>query len=134
MNMRLLALAAAASALTVAGAADAKPRETGEARLARLLEGRVAGRPTNCIRTWARNDVERIDGTALVFGRGEIIYVNRTDSPQSIDEDDAWLVRQSGTVGQLCRTDIVTTFEPSGGFYTGNVFLSEFVPYRRVRR
>ena len=132
--MRFLVLAAAASALAVTGAANAKPSETGEAKLARMLEGRVAGQPTDCIRTWTRNDMKKIDGTALVFGHGDVIYVNRTDSPQSIDEDDALLFRQTGSVSQLCRTDIVTTFEPSVGFYTGNVFLSEFVPYRRVRR
>ena len=132
--MRFLVLAAAASALAVTGAANAKPKLSGEAKLARMLEGRVAGQPTDCIRTWTRNDMKKIDGTALVFGHGDVIYVNRTNSPQSIDEDDVLLVRQTGSVSQLCRTDTVTTFEPMSKFYTGNVFLSEFVPYRRVRR
>jgi hypothetical protein len=131
--MRLLVLAAV-SALAVAGAADARPRESGEAQLAKLLDGRVAGRPTDCISTLIQRDMDTIDGTALVFGHGDVIYVNRTTDPRSLDDTDALLVRKFGTASQLCKTDIVTTFDPSARFYTGNVFLTDFVPYRRVRR
>lgn len=131
--MRLLTIAAV-SALALAGTATAAPRESGEAQLAKLLQGRVAGQPTSCIRTFTSNDMKKIEGTALVFGRGDVIYVNRTTDPASIDEDDALLVRKMGTGSELCKTDIVTTFEPTARFYTGNVFLTEFVPYRRVRR
>jgi len=132
--MRLLVLAAAASALAVTGAADAKPKLSGEAKLAKMLEGRVPGQPTDCIRTWTRNDMRTIDGTAYVFGHGDVIYVNRTQHPRSIDEDDTLVVRSTATGTQLCRTDQITTFDNRGQFYTGNVFLAEFVPYRRVRR
>ena len=131
--MRLLVLAAV-SALAVAGAADARPRESGEAQLAKLLDGRVAGRPTDCISTLIQRDMDTIDGTALVFGHGDVIYVNRTTDPRSLDDTDALLVRKFETASQLCKTDIVTTFDPSARFYTGNVFLTDFVPYRRVRR
>ena len=132
--MRLLVLAAAATALAVTGAANAKPRETGEAKLAKMLEGRVAGPPTECIRTWTRNDMRTIDGTAYVFGHGDVIYVNRTQHPGSIDEDNTLVVRSTGIGTDLCRTDQITTFDNRGQFYSGNVFLSEFVPYRRARR
>jgi hypothetical protein len=131
--MRLLVLAAAAAALAVTGAANAKPRQTGEAKLAKMLDGRVAGQPTECIRTWTRNDMKTIDGTAYVFGHGDTIYVNRTQHPQSIDEDNTLVVRSTGLGTQLCRTDQITTFDNRGRFFTGNVFLAEFVPYRKVR-
>jgi hypothetical protein len=130
--MRLLMIATV-SALALAGTAGAAPRGSGEAELAKLLQGRVAGEPTSCIRTYSNNDMRKIEGTALVFGRGNTIYVNRTTDPASIDEDDALLIRKMGTGGELCRTDIITTFEPSAHFYTGNVFLTDFVPYRRAR-
>ena len=130
--MRLLMIAAV-SALALTGAAEAKPRLTGEAELARMLEGRVAGQPTDCIRTFLNNDMKKIEGTALVFGHGDVIYVNRTTDPASIDEDDALHIRKMGGGSELCRTDIITTFEPAAHFYTGNVFLTDFVPYRRVR-
>lgn len=131
--MRLLILAAV-SALAVTGAADAKSRISGEAKLAKMLDGRVAGQPTDCIRTWTRNDMRTIDGTAYVFGHGDVIYVNRTQHPRSIDENNTLVVRSTATGTQLCRTDQITTFDNGGQFYTGNVFLADFIPYRRVRR
>ncbi len=127
-------LLSAFSALALASAADAKPRELGEAQLAKLLNGRVAGQPTDCIRTYPSGGMKTIDGTALVFGRGDTIYVNRTQDPQSINDSHALLIRKHGPGTSLCRTDIVTTFDPVAQFYTGNVFLTEFVPYRRIGR
>ena len=114
--MRLLVLAAAVSALAVTGPATAKPRESGEAKLAKMLDGRVAGQPTDCIRTWTRNDMRTIDGTAYVFGHGDTIYVNRTQDPRSIDEDDTLVVKSTATGTQLCRTDQITTFDNRGRF------------------
>ena len=131
--MRLL-IFAAVSALALAGTVNAAPREKGEAKLAKMLQGRVAGKPTSCIRTWPRSDMKIIDKTAYVFGHGDVIYINRTTDPASIDEDDALVVRKMGIGGQLCRTDIVTSFDTGARFTTGNVFLTEFVPYRRIRR
>ena len=131
--MRIPALAAL-SLLVLAATADARPRETGEQQLARLLNGRVAEQPVECIRTWPNGESNTIDRTAIVFGSGNIIYVNRTRDPGSIDDNDALLIRKFGDGTRLCRTDIVTTFDPVSKFYTGNVFLTEFVPYRRIRR
>jgi hypothetical protein len=133
MLMRM-SLFAVLSVLALAGTADARPRDTGEIRLAKLLQGRVAGQPTNCIRTLPSNDMTVIDKTAIVFGHGSVIYVNRTQDPDSIDDHNALLVRKHGDPSRLCKTDVVTSFDPNAHFYTGNVMLTEFVPYRRVRR
>lgn len=124
-----LALAALA-ALATAGPSLARERLSGDQQLAKLLEGRVAGTPKSCINTFAHRDSRVIDGTAVVYGRGRTIWVNRTANPEDLDNWDAMLVRQFGT--QLCRQDIVTTFDTTTGMYTGNVFLTEFVPYTRV--
>ena len=131
--MRMLALTAI-SLLAIAGAASARDRLTGEAELAKLLEGRVAEWPVSCIRDYPSGHTRAIDGTALVFGSGSVIYVNRTRDPASIDEDDALVIRKFGTGTQLCNNDIVTTMDTVSRFYTGNVSLTEFVPYRRARR
>lgn len=124
----------AISLLAISGAASAGDRLTGEAELAKLLEGRVAERPVSCIRDYPSGHTRAIDGTALVFGTGSVIYVNRTRDPRSIDDDNALVIRKSGTGAQLCNSDIVTTMNSGSHFYTGNVFLTEFVPYRRVKR
>jgi hypothetical protein len=130
--MRTLALAAI-SLLALAGSATARDRVSGEQKLAKLLEGRVAEAPVSCIRDDRHNSMEAIDRTALVFGRGNVIYVNRTLHPRSIDDDDALVVRKYGVASQLCRSDIITTMDRGSQMYTGNVFLGDFVPYRRAR-
>ncbi|MEP3422319.1 MAG: hypothetical protein ABJN35_11335 [Erythrobacter sp.] len=103
----------------------------GEARLADMLEGRVAGEPQNCIRVRPNYRLTTIDDTAYVYGRGRTIYVQRTSRPEDIDDGDALVSRRfSGT--QLCRQDVVNTIDPVLGFFTGAVFFEEFVPYTRV--
>lgn len=103
----------------------------GEKELAKLLEGRVAGEPTSCIRTPPNDRVRVIDDTAIVYGRGKTIYVNRTSRPSDIDDRDTMVTRRfSGS--QLCKTDTVTTIDRGSQMFSGVIFLSEFVPYTRV--
>jgi hypothetical protein len=130
--IRAIGLAGATLALVSAPAAIAKQRETGEEKLAKLLEGRVAGEPENCISEWQSRNMRVIDGTALVYGRGDTIYVNRTRNPQDIDRHDLLVFYRFGS--QLCRLDRVTTTDRISGFYTGNIFLTDFVPYTRVKK
>lgn len=125
-----LALAALAATAVAAGPSVARERLTGDQELAKLLEGRVAGEPRSCISSFVNRESRVIDRTAVVYGRGRTIWVNRTANPRDLDDWDAMLVRQYGS--QLCRQDIITTFDTSTGMYTGNVFLTDFVPYTRV--
>ncbi|WP_146107638.1 hypothetical protein [Porphyrobacter sp. HT-58-2] len=132
-----LALAAPASAQDqgapdiTAGAESTAPTE-GEQRLAKLLEGREAGTPQDCIRTIPNQRVQTIDGTAYVYGSGSTIYVQRTRNPADIKRTNALLTnRFNGT--QLCRMDVITTFDPVLGFFTGVVFFEDFVPYTKVK-
>jgi hypothetical protein len=131
MNRIALTLAALAGVALTAGPSVARERLTGEEKLAKLLEGRVAGEPRNCLNTRIHHDSQVIDGTALVYGHGRTIWVNVPVNPQDLDDNDALLTRQYSS--DLCRQDIVTTFDAAGGFYTGNVFLTDFVPYTRVK-
>ena len=112
---------------------EAVPAMTkGEARLAKMLQGRVAGEPTSCIRSLANQRVQTIDGTAYVYGSGNTIWVQRTRNPNAIDGNDTLVTnRFSGT--QLCRFDITTTIDRVNGFFTGAVFFEDFVPYTRVK-
>ena len=103
----------------------------GDKRLAKLLEGRVAGEPTSCIRSRPNDRVQVIDDTAIVYGRGKTIYVNRTSRPKSIDDSDTMVIRRFSSA-QLCRSDIITIVDRTSGIFTGTIFLSEFVPYTRT--
>lgn len=126
-------LIASAAALAIgAGAitAEAKPRLSGEEQLAKLTEGRVAGAPVSCINQSDRSDMQIIDKTAIVYGSGRTIYVNRPRNAQGLDSDDILVTRIHGS--QLCKLDSVRTHDRGTQMNTGFVMLGDFVPYRRV--
>ncbi len=113
--------------------AQAAQRPSGEAELARVLQGRVAGEPVDCInlRTATRSRV--INGTALLYYVGGTVYVNRPRAgADTLRNWDTQVTRQFGT-SRLCSIDTVNMVDPISGTLSGIVFLDEFVPYRRVR-
>lgn len=129
-----LALAMASPAAAQADAeatAEAAPLSKGEARLAKLLEGRTAGEPVRCIRTLPNQRMQTIRGTAYVYGSGNTIYVQRTRNPDQIDDNDA-MVTTRFNASELCRLDQINTVDPVLGVFTGAVFFEDFVPYTRV--
>jgi hypothetical protein len=129
--MRNLALLlAAGAALAVGSAADARTKQTGEEQLAKILAGRVAGQPVNCISVFDSRDQRVIDKTAIVYGSGRTIYVNRPTNARDLDDDDVLVSRVFGS--QVCSLDVVRLHDRSGGWYRGFVGLQQFVPYRRV--
>ena len=133
-----LALAAALPALAQdRGDVEAKVESSatnakGEERLAKLLQGRVAGQPASCIRSFSRDRMQIIDGTAYVYGSGNTIYVQRTLESGRIDDSDT-LVTNRFSASQLCRLDTMTTIDRFTGIFTGAVFFDDFVPYTRVK-
>lgn len=126
-----LGLFAAAGALMLVGtAADARPRLTGEEQLAKLLEGRVAGKPVDCISLPNVQSSSVIDKTAIVYGSGSTIYVQRPRTgASSLDSDDILVTRL--TTSQLCSIDTVQLRDRNGGFWRGFVGLDKFVPYTK---
>jgi len=132
-GLHWIAAATAACAALSAPAAFAKEKNSGEEELEELLEGREAGEPTSCISDFrSGRNLRVIDGTALVYGRGRTIYVNRTRNPERIDDRDVLVSRRFGS--QICKQDIVTKVDRHNGFFSGTVFLTDFVPYTRVEK
>ncbi|WP_404823150.1 MULTISPECIES: hypothetical protein [Novosphingobium] len=130
-----LALAAGAMVLTggilAGGTADAKPKLTGEQQLAKMLEGRVAGEPVDCINMPTVSSTRVIDKTAIVYDAGSTLYVQRPRTgAESLDDDDVLVTKLTGS--QLCSVDTVQLHDRSGGFWRGFVGLDKFVPYKRV--
>lgn len=128
--MRRIVIALAATTLLGSPAAQAGPRPTGEEQLAKMLEGREAGKPTSCISLSDTRNSTVIDKTALVYRSGGTIWVNRPKNAQHLDSDDILVTYPTG--GQFCHLDRVNTMERSGHFVTGFIALGDFVPYRRV--
>ena len=132
MRKIIATLLAAATVLSVT-AADAKPRLTGEAKLAKLLEGRVAGEPTDCIYLPRVRNSTIINDTAIVYDAGSTIYVNRPrGGAYGLDDDDIMVMDLNGSGSSLCSIDVVRLHDRTSFFYSGFVSLGEFVPYRRV--
>ena len=129
MNKATLLLAAAATLL--AAPAMAAPQLTGEARLAEILKGRVAGKPVDCIDPRINSDTRIVDRTAIVYGSGRTVYLQVPDNASSLRRDDVLVTHLHGT-GQLCSIDIVRLHDSSGGWNRGFVGLNKFVPYTRV--
>lgn len=128
--MRAILIAVSALALLPTGGADAKPRLAPEAELARELEGRVAGRPVDCISLRSVRSSRIIDDTAIVYDAGSTIYVNRPRAgAESLDRWDILVTKLYSD--RLCSIDTVRLLDSATRSERGFVFLGDFVPYRR---
>lgn len=130
---RLASAAAPLAVLMAVPAAASERSDDGERELAQLLEGRVAGAPVTCIRNGSSDAVRIVDGTAMVFRRGDTIYVNRPDGVQVLDNWDLPVFEMRGGNG-LCRFDHVTLYNRGAQIPGPTLFLAEFVPYTRPAR
>lgn len=132
--MRKLFAAAALALIALPGAAmaDEQVNAKGEAELARMLEGRVAGKPVRCLPTHAMDNSTIIDRTAIVYRSGSKLYVNRPRSgAEQLNDDDILLTKLYGS--QLCNVDKVDLIDRSSRMWSGFVLLGDFVPYERVK-
>jgi len=127
------AAALAAGSLLLAGAAaDAKPRLTPEQELAKALEGRVAGKPQDCLYLPRVVNTRIYDKTAIVYDTGSTVWVNRPDSgASSLSDNDIMVTTPFGA--QLCSVDIVRMVDRNAGFWRGSIGLGKFVPYTKVK-
>lgn len=133
MRPMLLGLSAVLVLAASAVQAADRPNPEGEAKLAKLLEGRVAGKPVPCITLHGSDGSEVIDGTAIVYkGPGGRYYVNRPrGGADSLHRDDVLVTKTS--TSQLCNTDVVTLVDSLSRFQRGFVNLGDFVPYAKPR-
>lgn len=130
--MRLgLPLLAGAILLAVAPAHAADREDRAAAEMSRLLEGRVAGKPVDCINLRDIRSTRIISRTAIVYETiGGKLYVNRPDSGRNFL--DKWDVLVTDTHSdRLCSIDIVRLYDNGARMPSGSVGLGEFVPYTK---
>lgn len=119
-----------AGTLMLGGIAQAKPQDR-EEELARAIRGRVAEAPVQCIDLHRVRSSRIINGTAIVYDAGNVIYVNRPENgADQLNQWDTMVTRTPST--RLCNVDTVTMIDRASHSFTGVVFLGDFVPYRRV--
>jgi hypothetical protein len=129
--MRKLLPLIAASLLIGGPALAAEPIDR-EAELERMLRGRVAGEPVDCIDLRRVQSSRIVPDTAIVYDSGGVIYVNRPrNGADELNRWDAMVTRTPSS--RLCSVDIVRMVDQSSQMMTGIVMLGDFVPYRRIR-
>ncbi|BDU21699.1 hypothetical protein [Dyella sp. GSA-30] len=130
MSTLIKILALSVAALAVSTSALAAGKDDPAAELAKLLEGRVAGPPVNCISLSQAQGTRVIDRTAIVYDFGTTIYVNYPrGSADALSSDDILLTKTFST--QLCKMDIVRMVDRTGHFPKSFVSLGQFIPYKR---
>jgi hypothetical protein len=120
--------------LAAFAAAVASPSlgERGEAALAKSLEGRIAGKPVDCIQQYEIRSSEIVDGTAILYWTaGNRVYVNRPAIGKESLRRGKVLVTDTHT-NQLCSVDTVKLLDNGSGFPAGFVGLGAFVPYTKA--
>ncbi len=132
MRLHIPMIFAVAALAAIPATASAREKLAPEEQLAKLLEGRVAGEPQNCIPLSMARSSQVIDKTAIVYRVGSTLWVNRPEGgASSLDDDDILVTKLSGS--QLCSIDAVQLHDRSSHMYSGFVSLGKFVPYRRVK-
>ena len=132
MRLHIPMIFAAAVLAAIPATASAREKLAPEDQLAKLLEGRIAGEPQNCITLSMARSSQVIDKTAIVYRVGSTLWVNRPEGgASSLDDDDILVTKLSGS--QLCSIDAVQLHDRSSHMYSGFVSLGKFVPYRRVK-
>ncbi|WP_159982734.1 MULTISPECIES: hypothetical protein [unclassified Novosphingobium] len=120
--------------LLFGSAAQAAPRISPDAQIAKITAGRTAGAQTDCIRQMSISSSQIVDGTAIVYRMNDgTIYVNRPSSGASALRRDNVLVTDTHS-DQLCSIDIVRLLDSGTRMQSGTVGLGPFVPYRPASR
>jgi hypothetical protein len=133
--MRAFVPVAALALMALPGAATASDEAypKGEAELAKMLEGRVAGAPVKCVTPHLLQNSTVIDRTAIVYRSGSKLYVNRPRiGASSLDSDDILVTKIYGS--QLCNIDKIDLVDRGTRSWSGFVSLGDFVPYTKPAR
>jgi len=122
-------LAVVAAPIAVQAAEETRPprNASGEAELAKLLDGRTMGEPQKCLRDSQRRNMDVIGRTAFVFRDGDTIYVNRPDGASFLNQFDVPIFHILGS--DPCRMDRVELRGRSSGIGGPVVTLNDFIPY-----
>ncbi len=95
------------------------------------LDGKVAGKPVNCISDFNTQNMIRVSDDILLYRvSGRLVYRNNLRSSCSglARDDDIIVTEQFG--GQKCRGDLLRLVDRTSGIPGGVCSLGEFIPYR----
>jgi hypothetical protein len=103
-----------------------------EARIAKALDGRVAGKPVDCIPLRQIQSTEIFEGTAILYKLGSTWYLNRPASGANFLDSNDILVTDTHS-SNLCSIDIVRLVDQGSHFQSGSLGLGKFIPYTKPK-
>ncbi len=127
----LLVADCASSGRTATGTAAQKASAKDKAALAKVLAGRVAGPPQDCV-AMDQLGGDQAFGSGVILFRGltrEVVWVNRPPHGCLFLEPGRAL-KIEPTMGRLCRGDAVSVVDPVSGEQFSGCDLGQFTPYR----
>jgi hypothetical protein len=126
-------LAIMLGALALAGCtANAEMQASRQAEAARdltkALEGRVAGKPQDCVSSQGINGPQIVDARTILYRDGRRVWRNElaADCP-SLDQYDTLIVELHGT--QICKNDIFRPLDPGSRIPGAYCRFGQFTPY-----
>ena len=137
--MRSMSFLVMAGAL--AGCTTAPPPPTdlaqGEAKLQKIIQGRVAGAPVDCMPSYNARHAETkvIDNQTVAFRVvGGPVYVNhlQAGSCSGLDSNFYQFVTKSYGANGLCRGDQAQVVDRRNGVNVGSCVIGQFTPYTRA--
>jgi len=120
-------------ALTAADVPSSIPRTPeAQAKLDKHLAGRVAGEPTNCVKSGATISPIGIDDHTMLFKDGPRIWRNDLEAGFQCGDLGGRKSLVSRNVGiRICRGETVNIVDMTDGSPVGGCILGQFVPYTR---
>jgi hypothetical protein len=99
----------------------------------KLLAGKVAGPPQNCLPTYHQDDMVVIDESTIAFRQGSSrVYINHMQGGCSnLGGSYALVTKQFGS-SQLCRGDIAQVEDLTNHLTVGSCVFGDFIPYTRT--
>ena len=131
--MRMILLAAAAISLVACETTDSQPEQRSaeaQATYDRMLAGKTAGRPANCLPLLRSHDMVVIDDDTILYRDGRTTYVNQPLGSCNLLSRGSYALVTRSFGSQLCRGDIATVLDTRTGVTVGSCSFGDFVPYR----
>jgi hypothetical protein len=99
------------------------------ADLAKALEGRVAGKPQNCLSSPSSvNGPQIIDSSNILYRDGKRVWRNQLEGDcPSLDQYDILVVEMHGS--QICRNDLFRPVDPGSRIPGAYCRFGQFTPY-----
>lgn len=130
MRLAIIMSALALAGCTAGAEMQASQQARAQADLAKALEGRVAGKPAECISDSATGSRQVIDRRTILYTEGRRVW--RNDLPEEcprLSPFGTMVVEVRGS--QLCRNDLFRVFEPGTTVPGAYCRLGKFTPYTR---